>query len=113
MYILYNSSKLSESTWKISLFQSRPIIFPRKVMQRLITLALNEKIVASTWVGEILAMRTKGGIMISPRINGKRVDDVKKRNVKTSTQRAAFWVRPGTTGLILSSALRITNSAWL
>ena len=40
------------------MFQSRLIIDGKKKTQPLITLALNEKIVASTCVGEILAIRT-------------------------------------------------------
>lgn len=45
------------------MFQSRPIILGKKKTQLFITLALNEKIVASTCVGDILAIKTYGGIM--------------------------------------------------
>ena len=67
-----------------------PIILPVKVMHMLMILALNEKMVASTCVGEIFAIRTKGGMIINPRIRGKSVDDVKKRKVNTLMPRLSY-----------------------
>lgn len=62
----------------------------KKLKLPAIRLPLNAKIVASTCIGEILAIRTNGGIMKRPRIRGNSVDDVKNRNVKLLIPSASF-----------------------
>ena len=52
----------------------------RKNMQPFIAEAEKANTVASTWVGDILAISTKGGMMKRPSTRGNIVDDVKKMN---------------------------------
>ena len=54
------------------------------------TLALNEKIVASTCVGEIFATITNRGMMKKARMSGKRVDDVKKMKTNGEIPKASY-----------------------
>jgi len=76
---------LSAVKWRKILFQIRHDSLGKKKMQLFIALELNEKIVASTCVGEIFAISTKGGRTYNARASGKIVDEVKRMKVKAET----------------------------
>lgn len=67
------------------LFQNRNIIFGRRNIQVPIMLLLKAKIVASTCVSEIFAIKTKGGIICIEKASGKIVDEVNIMKVKAET----------------------------
>ena len=90
---MYRCSRFWAVTWKNSLFQTTPINRLRNKVLPLMKLALNAKIVASTWLGVILAINTNGGMMNRPRIRGKSVEEVKKMKVKLLIPRASYHLR--------------------
>ena len=64
-----------------------------KKMHPFMMLMLNEKIVASTWVGEILAIKTEGAKTKRQFVRGKSVDEVIKRNANGLNPKLSYHFR--------------------